>query len=129
MSLEVSLGNIQFIYQNECYLSFSILAVLITDGGSTKPYLTKEQADLVHREQILVFGIGVSKKRGHLNETELKIISSDPDEKYTFTVENWGALDRIKEEVASRTCCKTNILYLIIFQNQTPLFIMASISL
>ena len=117
-SSNIHLVTYSLFYQNECYLSFSILAVLITDGGSTKPYLTKEQADLVHQEQILVFGIGVSKKRGHLNETELKIISSDPDEKYTFTVENWGALDRIKEEVASRTCCKTNILYLIILKTR-----------
>ena len=80
-----------------------VQVVLITDGGSTVPQLTRRQADLIHYEGILVFAIGVSKS---VNETELKIISSDPDEKYTFLVEDWHALDRIKKEVVSGTCCK-----------------------
>ena len=96
--------NLSIITKQILYKLFlCIKAVFITDGKSTQPHLTKKQADLVHQENILVFGIGVSNTT---DKTELNIISSDPDEKYSFQVEDRGGPNRIRKEVASGTCSK-----------------------
>ena len=56
-----------------------------------------------------MFTVGVAKDRKGLNETELRIIASDPDEDFTFYEDDWVALQSIKHAVANRACEGTNI--------------------
>ena len=56
-----------------------------------------------------MFAVGVAKDRKGLNETELRIIASDPDEDFAFYVDDWVALQSIRHAVASRACEGTNI--------------------
>ena len=56
-----------------------------------------------------MFAVGVAKNRKGLNETELRIIASDPDEDFVFYVDDWVALQNISHAVVNRACKGTNI--------------------
>lgn len=77
------------------------IAVVITDGRSQETNKTKEMAAAAHRAGIKLFAIGVGKK---VSIEELQNIASDPDWEHVFEVDNYKALDSIKDTLTSRTC-------------------------
>ncbi|XP_052101554.1 uncharacterized protein LOC127735434 [Mytilus californianus] len=77
------------------------IAVVITDGRSQEKNKTKEMALAAQRRGIKMFAIGVGKK---VSQKELQNIASDPDWEHVFEVDNYKALDSIKDTLTSRTC-------------------------
>ena len=75
------------------------MAVVITDGQSTSPEQTITEATRAHLKGILVIAIGV----GHqVDNKELEAIAGS-DER-VFTVNDYSALDTIKEAVLTKAC-------------------------
>lgn len=73
--------------------------ILITDGMSKFPTVTRKQAELAKREDITIFSIGVG------NETdinELLAIASEGD--FLFQVEDYERLLGLVNVVAQRAC-------------------------
>lgn len=81
------------------------IAVVITDGRSQETNKTKAMAEVAHRRGIKMFAIGVGKR---VSQEELRNIASDPNWEHVFEVDNYRALDSIKDTLTSRTCyeCK-----------------------
>ncbi|CAG2243892.1 unnamed protein product [Mytilus edulis] len=77
------------------------IAVVITDGRSQEKNKTREMALAAQRRGIKMFAIGVGKK---VSQRELQNIASDPDWEHVFEVDNYKALDSIKDTLTSRTC-------------------------
>ncbi|KAK3096894.1 hypothetical protein FSP39_004520 [Pinctada imbricata] len=77
------------------------IAVVITDGKSTKPKITKAAAEKARAAGIQIFAIGVGK---NYDRKELEDIATKPSKDFVFTVDNYKALDSIIETFASRTC-------------------------
>ena len=79
----------------------SKIAIVLTDGLSRKPPQTRSEAELAREAGIHLFAIGIGEA---VNARELRDIGSDPDDKYVFHVNSFGALDSIKDILAQRTC-------------------------
>jgi hypothetical protein len=77
------------------------IAVVITDGRSQETNKTKEMAAAAHRAGIKVFAIGVGNR---VSLEELQNLASDPNWEHVFEVDNYKALDSIKDTLTSRTC-------------------------
>ncbi|KAL3866047.1 hypothetical protein ACJMK2_043388 [Sinanodonta woodiana] len=93
----------------------SHIAIVITDGRSQKTMRTKVSAEAVHHAGINMFAIGV----GHnIDFVELGYIASDPHDEFLFTVDNYNALESIKEIIADKTCQVTQKP--VILPNTTP---------
>ena len=79
-----------------------IVAVIITDGRSTKPEATKEEAKKLHELGINVYAIGVGNAKEYDTE-ELKAIASDPDNG-VYTVSSYSALKEITQKFHIQPC-------------------------
>ena len=77
------------------------VAVVITDGKSDDRQLTTRHARLLRAAGVHVFAVGVG---GQYVLDELHAIASAPSDDYVFTVDNYSALDRIKDLLAMKTC-------------------------
>ncbi|CAH1791714.1 unnamed protein product [Owenia fusiformis] len=77
------------------------IAVVITDGISSDRKKTVLEAKQLHQKGVTVFAIGVG---ANINKKELEAIASDPDEQYVYTVDNYDALDTIKNMLAMKAC-------------------------
>ncbi|WAQ98614.1 CO6A4-like protein, partial [Mya arenaria] len=77
------------------------LAIVVTDGYSSAPDLTKIAADKVKQQGIGVFAIGVGSE---VQMSELNYISSDPDSNFVYFVSNFTQLSSIENAVAKSTC-------------------------
>lgn len=75
------------------------IAVVITDGNSQESDKTAKQAKLTHEAGITVFAIGVGNEISH---QELKNIASSHE--YIFAVQNYDALDTIKNKLGTKAC-------------------------
>ncbi|ESO92425.1 hypothetical protein LOTGIDRAFT_233176 [Lottia gigantea] len=75
--------------------------IIITDGISKDPEYTKLEAKRARAEGADIFAIGVGK---FTDDEELKGIASDPDSKYLFSVNNYAALNTIRNLLARETC-------------------------
>ena len=75
------------------------IAIVITDGESDDPSATAAEARVVRDQGIHVMAIGVGHK---ILEEELYAIASSPDDVYM--VDNYEALDRLKENLAWKAC-------------------------
>lgn len=77
------------------------IAVLVTDGPSDSPKATAQQAELVHKDDIRVFAIGVGKD---VYMDELETIATQPSEDNVFTVDGYDTLGSLTAQLASKTC-------------------------
>lgn len=75
------------------------IVVVMTDGKSDNPGLTKMEAELTHRSGITTFAIGIGKS---VDENELNSIASHKD--FLFTVDNFDALVAIKSMLREKAC-------------------------
>ena len=73
--------------------------VILTDGKSNQPELTKEEADKIHETGAKVFAIGIG---GGVDQTELSNIATD--DKYVFRIDNFDAFDTLQDVLKKRTC-------------------------
>ena len=62
---------------------------------------TAAKAEEARRAGISLFAIGVGQG---VDETELAAIGSEPKEEYVFTVNNYDALNTIKELLSMKAC-------------------------
>ncbi|XP_064601374.1 collagen alpha-4(VI) chain-like [Liolophura sinensis] len=76
------------------------IAILITDGRSTHPDQTASEQALLKAAGVRVFAIGI----GWTDENELRLISSDPDERYFHYVDNFDGLQEILGEFQDTSC-------------------------
>ncbi|XP_033750922.1 uncharacterized protein LOC117335108 [Pecten maximus] len=77
------------------------IAIILTDGISRDPLATKRESILSREDGIKLFAIGIGTD---VDETELKRIANDPDDKYVFHVSSFGALASIRSMVAVSAC-------------------------
>ncbi|KAL5004049.1 hypothetical protein ScPMuIL_017505 [Solemya velum] len=75
--------------------------IVITDGRSQEPQKTARAAQEARRQGITLFAIGVG---DNISEEELRNIASDPKQDHVFMVDDYRALNTIKDELAARTC-------------------------
>lgn len=77
------------------------MAVIITDGRSDNATLSALEAYKVKAEGVHLFAVGVGR---NLDMEELKTLASEPTDHYTFLVDNYHGLERIKDLLAIKTC-------------------------
>ncbi|XP_045156316.2 matrilin-2-like [Mercenaria mercenaria] len=67
-----------------------MIAVVVTDGLSRYPPLTRFQASLLRKENVLVYAIGVGNST---NQNEIYNMASIPEEKYMYEFSSFDNLD------------------------------------
>ncbi|KAL4227324.1 biological adhesion [Mactra antiquata] len=77
------------------------IAVVITDGSSFNPTLTALEAQAAKKNGVAVFVIGVGED---VNPQELKVISSDPDDKFLFQLTDFLSLNLIVNLFHPKQC-------------------------
>ena len=77
------------------------IVIVLTDGYSRDPISTKQEAQKLHDAGIYTFVIGIG---NGIDMEELRSIASDPDDKHLFLVDDFNALDSIKDVLVSRAC-------------------------
>ncbi|KAK6188180.1 hypothetical protein SNE40_004416 [Patella caerulea] len=75
--------------------------VVITDGISKDPRATRREAAEAKKAGANIFSIGVGP---YIDQQELADIASDPNQKFVFNVENYGALSSIRTLLAVQAC-------------------------
>ncbi|XP_053405850.1 collagen alpha-1(XII) chain-like [Mercenaria mercenaria] len=78
------------------------IAIVVTDGLSTNPDLTRIAASRLKKSGSTVFSVGIG--QDVIDRNELNYISSDPDNEYVFFVANFSDLSSIENSVATTTC-------------------------
>ena len=77
------------------------IIITVTDGLSQAPAKTARAAAEAREDGIYMFAVGVGK---YVDDQELKDISSNPDEDFVFSVDNFQALDSITQLMSTKTC-------------------------
>ena len=77
------------------------IAIVMTDGISRNPNQTAMESKLAKTADIHLFAIGIG---NNIDKSELERIANDPDDKYVFHVESFGALNSIKDLLAISAC-------------------------
>ena len=74
--------------------------ILLTDGQSTVPIETAKEAELIHKENITVYAVGIG---NNVDMNELQIIASSPEQLYS--VSNFDALQNILADFEKNLGC------------------------
>ncbi|ESP01322.1 hypothetical protein LOTGIDRAFT_67597, partial [Lottia gigantea] len=90
-----------FVEKNGMRPDVDHIVIILTDGESMSYQKTKEAASRAHKKGLQVFAIGVGDA---VDDVELSDIASDPDSQFKFHATDFEALQRIKEELAIKTC-------------------------
>ena len=77
------------------------IAIIVTDGRSDHPLATSREATLLRDSGVHVFAVGVGQD---IDMGELHAIASRPAADYVNTVDNYDALNSIKELLAIKAC-------------------------
>ncbi|BFZ01766.1 hypothetical protein BsWGS_04805 [Bradybaena similaris] len=77
------------------------IIITITDGLSQEPKKTAEAAAEAKRKGVYMFAVGVGPE---VDAQELSDISSDPDEDFVFSVDDYTALASVTKLLALKTC-------------------------
>lgn len=77
------------------------ITIVLTDGMSQNLSYTEQEAAAMHGQGITVFVIGIGNQ---VDEKELAAIASTPTDNFMFTIDNFDALQSIKDRLAIRTC-------------------------
>ena len=89
------------------------ILIVITDGKSNEPELTRQEADILRQLGVKVFAVGIGTG---VDDTELGHIASA--EQYVFKIENFDAFETLKEELQNSACNG------MIFPNLTYIFLL-----
>ncbi|KAK3781270.1 hypothetical protein RRG08_052837 [Elysia crispata] len=73
--------------------------VVLTDGRSSHPRQTADEASLLAQQDITVLAVGVG---SNYNRSELEVIASSPD--LVFDVQNFKSLNSIKDQMVTNIC-------------------------
>lgn len=76
------------------------IAVVLTDGKSREPELTKDEANNLKNANVIVFAVGVGKSR----ISELEIVASKPNPPYNLHVTEFDQLQNIFPDLVAETC-------------------------
>ncbi|XP_059194891.1 collagen alpha-6(VI) chain-like [Centropristis striata] len=74
------------------------IAVVITDGESTDE--VEKPAQKLREQGAIVFGVGV----GPVNLDQIKSIANKPPKRFTYHIDNYQALDRLKDSLLKTVC-------------------------
>lgn len=85
------------------------IGIIVTDGQSSNVLLTVWEAAKTKRKGIRLFAIGIG---GNTNSRELQGIASKPESDHVFEINNFDALESIRQILAVRTCEGTKIISL-----------------
>lgn len=77
------------------------VAVLVTNGGSTTPDITKVQAQTAKDNNVILYGVGVG---SGVNMQELTSVTSDPDSRYVLKADSYGSLDALSNGLSTKIC-------------------------
>ena len=77
------------------------IAIIMTDGKSRSPEETVKAANKVRKSATHVFVIGVG---DNIDQKELNAIASSPKDRYVFEVDDYDALDTIRELLGIEVC-------------------------
>ncbi|XP_060081054.1 uncharacterized protein LOC132560404 [Ylistrum balloti] len=77
------------------------IAILVTDGPSITPDITKFEAQNAKDKGIIMYSVGVG---GGIDRDELTSVASDPKARYMMTAENYDSLNSISNLLASKIC-------------------------
>ena len=77
------------------------IAIVVTDGRSDDTIATSHEARLLREIGVHVFAVGVGQD---IDMGELHAIASRPADDYVNTVDNYDALNSIKELLAIKAC-------------------------
>ena len=77
------------------------VAIVVTDGSSWHTELTKQWAQRLKNLGIVIYVVGVG---DDFNPYELRAISSDPDEKYFFRLNNYDELSSLIGVFSHKQC-------------------------
>ena len=75
------------------------MVIVLTDGQSTNPTLTRQAADKLHKMGIKVVAIGIG---SNTDKDELKTIATD--DLHVFQVGGFDALNSIMKDLEAATC-------------------------
>ncbi|KAK3608159.1 hypothetical protein CHS0354_034118 [Potamilus streckersoni] len=90
-----------FLDVNGGRLGVAKIIIVITDGYSSKPHSTAMEASIAQSHGITMFSIGVG---SGVKRVELKAMASKPTDKYVFEVNDYSALDFIRESLTETAC-------------------------
>ncbi|GAB1606719.1 cartilage matrix protein-like [Argonauta hians] len=77
------------------------IAIVLTDGNSQRPHLTRSAAKNVHNSNIKVFALAIGE---HIRTEEIRKIASYPEETYFRQTASFSELENIKESFLDETC-------------------------
>ncbi|XP_041375252.1 cartilage matrix protein-like [Gigantopelta aegis] len=77
------------------------IMVVITDGVSFDPEVTRREAAAAKRAGIYMFAVGVGQS---VDATELRDMASSPSDRFMFSVSGFHALTTLRDILAIRTC-------------------------
>ncbi|KAH3860726.1 hypothetical protein DPMN_023644 [Dreissena polymorpha] len=100
LALELMLKEV-FSTKNGARPGAAHIAVVITDGVSSRPDQTLQQIELVHKSGVYVFTVGVGNKT---DKSELEAMASKPVSDFSFLVNGYPALPKIRDLLAFKTC-------------------------
>ena len=83
------------------HLGHPRVGILLTDGRSNYPSLTKSSANLTHRDDITLFAIGVGRT---IDIVELDSIASPPICQHKFLLKGFQEINDLKYAIQKRTC-------------------------
>lgn len=81
--------------------------VVITDGGSRSPDVTRREADLAREKGFHMVVVGVGQ---YLDEQEWRAIASDPDNDYVYNITSFRALETLRDILPARICSMPPII-------------------
>ncbi|GFN80652.1 collagen alpha-1(xii) chain [Plakobranchus ocellatus] len=87
--------------KNETRPDVTRIIITVTDGLSQQPRETAEAAAEAKFKGVVMFAVGVGK---YVDQKELSAISSNPDEDFTFHVDDYIGLSSLPEKLAQKTC-------------------------
>ena len=91
------------------------ILIVMTDGQSNQPTLTRQEANKLHQKNIKVFAIGIG---SGASRTELDVIASDSH--HVFQVTNFNALSTLQAELKKTACKGTSYQYALFSEYHLP---------
>jgi len=99
---------LQYVRENTQFRSdITKVMIVITDGGSRSPGMTRFEADKAREAgfHMVVVGVGT-----YLDEQEWRYIASDPDNDYLFNITNFNSLPSLVDSLPRRCCLMPPII-------------------
>ncbi|XP_052281834.1 collagen alpha-5(VI) chain-like isoform X2 [Dreissena polymorpha] len=100
LALELMLREV-FSTKNGARPGAAHIAVVITDGVSSRPDQTMQQIELTRKSGVYVFTVGVGNKT---DKSELEAMASKPVSDFSFVVDGYASLRKFREILAFKTC-------------------------